>query len=853
MVLERGRLADFDPGTGEAAGAFAADFDDAEWLEVALPADVHTALIAAGRIPEPYADANESAVSWVAEREWWYRCAVDQVGPRPADGERLRLVFHGLDTEVTIWLNGSLLGNHASMFRPAEFDVTDLLDYDGPNVVSLRFANLVDASVDVSDVSVRDSVRLRRRKMQVAFGWDISCVLLTVGVWQPIELRREGRAALGAPAFSTVHLDDAHRHAVVRIATAVDAFASPADTIEIAYELRAPDGELAGSGPLTLDEGGDEASAYLVVQRPQLWWTHDLGAPSLYELTVSLTVDGHAVETRDARVGIRTIALDQSPDQDEPPNRFFRFVLNGRPVFARGANWVPEDLRLDVVPDGAYAERLAQAVRANMNTIRVWGGGTYERDAFYAACDELGLLLWHDFMFACLPYPDDAEFLDECEAEARHQVARLRAHPSIALWCGNNEAHMNDDPLAGRALFGDVLPRVVAELDGGTPYWPGSPYGGDGFNSTHDGDTHDWRGFHGSESAPFGEAGSADRSGAGRHWRRYASDIGRFVSEFGFASAATRPTIERWMSWDQREPGTPAWEDRIRYVPGDSAVALFDELTGRPAGEGGWIDFTQLIQAEGLRFGIERFRERKPHCSGALLWQLNDCWPGFTWSIVDFGGHPKPAYYAVRRAFAPVLVTAKPLEGGQFELWLVNDSPDDVDDVIVLRIERFDGAVLSEQRFPVRAAAGSAAELVRRFGWGRVVQPRSTFVTVESERGVFAPNHQLFANPRDLELPPVEPTLEARTVDPQTVEVTVGAASFALMVAIEHPQPGLLFDDNHLSLYPNRPRTITVRHAHEPIDPDGFSARALFGPGSSNDEGDSSSPDPVPVGGLTRS
>ena len=828
MTLGQGCLADFDPGAGVPAGAFRSDFDDASWLELALPTDVHTALLDAGWIPHPYADANESAVSWVAQREWWYRCTFDQVGPRPAPTERVRLIFNGLDTEVAIWLNGEPLGEHHSMFRPAEFDVTELLDYDGANVLSLRFANVIDTKLDGSDVSVRDALRLRRRKMQVAFGWDISCILLTVGVWRPIELRREERAALGAPAFSTVHLDRQHRRAIVCIATEIDAFAADHDAIDIAYELRAPDGELVGGGPLARDDGDDHASAYLVVERPQLWWTHDLGAPNLYRLAIFLTVDGQVAATRHARVGIRTIALDQSPDQDEPPNRFFRFVLNGRPLFARGANWVPEDLRLGVVTDATYRERLAQAAGANMNMIRVWGGGSYEQDAFYATCDELGLLIWHDFMFAGLPYPGDAEFLAECEAEARYQVARLRTHPSLALWCGNNEAHMNNDPLAGRALFGDVLPRAVADEDGNTPYWPGSPYGGDGFNSTHDGDTHDWRGFHGSESGAFGEEGRSDRSGAGRHWRRYAGEVGRFVSEFGFASAATRATIDHWNSRDQRDPRAHAWQDRIRYVPGDSHLALLEEITGPPRNPAEWIDFTQLIQAEGFRFGIERFRERKPHCSGALIWQLNDCWPGFTWSIIDFGGHPKPAYYAVRRAFAPVLATVKPLPGGQFELWLLNDSSQELEDVIVLRIERFDGAVLSEQYFPVRSEPNSAAQLVRGFGWGRVVQPRSTYVTIESERGAFASSHQVFANPRELELPPAELTLDPRVVNERTVDVTLSADSFVLMAAIEHSHPGLHYDDNNLSLHPNRPRTIRVHHPHDSVDPAGFTARIPF-------------------------
>jgi beta-mannosidase len=212
-----------------------------------------------------------------------------------------------------------------------------------------------------------------------------------------------------------------------------------------------------------------------------------------------------------------------------------------------------------------------------------------------------------------------------------------------------------------------------------------------------------------------------------------------------------------------------------------------------------------------------------------LLWQLNDCWPGFTWSIVDFDGHPKPAYYAARRAFAPAIATVAPGEGGQFDLWLINDSTRELDDTILMRIERFDGTVLNEQRFPVHAAANAPAQLVRGFGWGRIVQ-RSTYVTLESERGSFAPTQQLFANLRELELRPAELTLEARAIDERTVDVALGADAFAPMVAIEGSQHGLAYTDNYLSLTPNRPRTIRVTHAHESVDPAQFEGRALFDP-----------------------
>ncbi|NJC72673.1 glycoside hydrolase family 2 protein [Planosporangium thailandense] len=829
-ALSTARIADFSPGGGVAAGASAREFDDTSWLDVRLPADVHTALVDAGRLVEPYADAGESEVAWVARREWWYRCPIPAPEAAPAPDERVRLILHGLDTEAEIWVNGVPVGAHHSMFRPAEFDVTDLLDVGGDNVLAIRFAPIV-GDEDVSDVSVRDTLRVRRRKMQVGFGWDISCYLLTVGVWQPIEVRRERVARLGPLSFATVDLDPDGDRAVVKIGARVDAFAADPARLRVHYRLTGPDGTLAGEGPLTGEgrsagEGPLAPSAYLVVDRPALWWTHDLGQPDLYRLTVSLTgVDGEVVDVRESRVGIRTIALDQSPDQHEPGSRFFRFVLNGQPIYARGANWVPDDLRIARVEPRTYRERLAQAAAANMNMIRIWGGGIYEKDAFYEACDELGLLIWHDFMFACLAYPDDPEFLAECEAEARYQVARLQARPSLALWCGNNEAQGAGDSLA---LFAEVLPRAVAEEDGRTPYWPGSPYGGNGYASTYDGDTHDWRGFHGTHSAPFGAEGWQDPSGPGRHWHQYAEDVGRFVSEFGFAAPSTLATIEHWNSPAHRDPRAHAWQDRIRYVQGDAHMPLLETITGVPRDAREWVDYIQLIQAEGLRFGIERFRERKPHCSGALLWQLNDCWPGFTWSIVDFDGRPKPAYYAVRRAFSPVLATVKPMRGGAFELWLINDSGSRVDDVITLQVMRLDGTVLRQEEFPACAEPHAEARLLRRFGWGRVIQPRSCYVSISSARGTVPASRQLFADFRQLELPEAELTVARRGVAPGVVELDITASAFVPMVAVEHPHLDLAYDDNYFALDPGVTRTVRVRHAGDRLDPAELSVRALY-------------------------
>ncbi len=842
-------LHDFDPGQGLVAGAADPMHPATDWLPFTVPGDVHRALQQAGRIPHPFRDLGETAVRWVAEREWWMRASIDfdELTADPLDAhDRIILVCHGLDTEADVYLDGELLGSHHSMFRPATFDITDHIrsvertghtrsadlvgvgrssGQAGTGLLSIRFAAIVEPNTDMSDVAIRDSVRSRHRKMQVAFGWDISSYLLTVGPWLPIEVQRHRGLTLGSVAFETLDLDFENtvvsegslaetvvrtaRRAVVRIGVGLDQFVEGPFSIE--YELRGPSGHPVSTGALDLDTAGTSATGYAIVSDPQLWWTHDLGEPALYDLTITASTDGVSVATTTARVGIRTITLDDGPDVDEPGNRFFRFRLNNVPIFARGANWVPTDLRIATVSAGDYAHRLGLAADAGMNMIRVWGGGTYEKDAFYDSCDQLGMLIWHDFMFACFPYSNEDEaFLAEAEAEARYQVGRLRSRPSLALWCGNNEAQMGHDLSAGTALFGRVLPAVVEEVAPATPYWPGSPYGGNGFGSIYDGDTHDWRGFHGTVSPEFGVEGTQDPSGPGRHWRNYATEIGRFVSEFGFAGPADRRTIAHWLSAAHQDPRAWGWQDRIRYVPGDSHEPLFETITGAPSNADEWLDFSQFIQAEGFGFGLDRFRERKPHCSGALLWQLTDCWPGFTWSIIDFDGRPKAAYFAVRRSMAPVTVSIKPGRGGVFEVWMVNDGPQRIQDTLEVTIRRFDGSIIHRRQLRVDAPPNGSAIQVLATAWGRIVQPRATYVTVSSKSGRIRDSHQVFADYRELELPDgsIHWTM---TEHPDRIDVKVWSNVFVPMVALRHPTIDLTLDDNYFALHPDEARIIAVR------------------------------------------
>lgn len=485
------------------------------------------------------------------------------------------------------------------------------------------------------------------RKAQFAWGWDWAPDLPTVGVWQPVRIERHRAARVESVNFSTLSIDNG----VAQVS--VDVSVSEAATVEV--ELIDPAGNRVATG---------HSSGALTVPDAQLWWTADLGEQPLYTLIVR--TPGAPDHVR--RVGIRTIAIDQSPDPDEPGTTFFRFVLNGVPIFAKGACWAPASSFVGAVPDDTYRDLLRRAVEANMNMIRVWGGGIYEPDLFYDECDRLGLLVWQNFMFACAPYPDDdAGFVETVRAEVREQVSRLRHHASLALWCGNNEnqaiqffadhASGTKTPLAGRALYDDLIPAVLVELDAHTPYWPSSPWGGPSPNSMRGGDVHNWTVWHGIPLVPDAEAvGEYETSPEGVAFTRYAEDMARFVSEFGLQGAPDIGTLRRWMAPEDLQLGSTGFLDRIKDVA-DKATAMIIPVTGQPRTLEEYVDFTMLAQAEGLKFGIEHYRRRKPHCSGALIWQHNDCWPCVSWSLVDYDGVAKASWYATRRAFAPVLAS----------------------------------------------------------------------------------------------------------------------------------------------------------------------------------------------------
>ncbi|BCW90831.1 hypothetical protein sos41_40070 [Alphaproteobacteria bacterium SO-S41] len=780
------------------------------WSPVTAPGDTYLALITAGRLAHPFNGRHEADAHWVRDREWWFRTSF--TAPTPAPGETAELVLEGLDTFATIYLDGVEIARTDNMFRRYAFDLGGRL-MPGEHAIIIRFdpPSRVISKTDLPVWSaftdrVSKSNRNLMRKAQFGWGWDWGPDLPTVGLWRPAFVEIRPRARLADIRFATRTLQDTTAVCELTIETRD---ATPTATLYA--ELRTPDGTTAATHTAPASE---PLSIPWHIAEAELWWTADLGAQPLYELGITLSDGGRVLDRDTRRVGLRTIALDTSDDPAEPGTSFFRFVLNGVPMFAKGACWVPATSFVGAPDEQAYRRLIRQTAAANMNMLRIWGGGIYEPDVFYDLCDEMGVLVWQDFMFACAQYPEDEAFQRSVAAELEDQVRRLRHHPSLALWCGNNECQamhrINNDrsgetgALSGLALYDRLMPALLAKLDPATPYWPSSPWGGPNPNSMRAGDVHNWTVWHGIPLIPDDEmVGGFQSSPEGITFTRYAEDKARFVSEFGIQAAPALATLKRWMGAADLTPQSEGFHQRIKDEA-RKAEALMSLHTGAPQTLQDYVDFTQWIQAEGLKFGIEHFRRRRPHCSGALLWQLNDCWPSVSWSLIDYDGTAKAGYHAVRRAFGPILASFRTCDDGQIELWITNDRLTPVDTRFTLSLERLTGETVHREARSVQLPASGHVIAWRGTG------PSDAGEVLRVTSGDFETNRLFAASIGQLELPEVPPTVDITRLSLNKLKVTFAARAYLAFAHLVSDRADLDFDDNYFDLAAGESRAITV-------------------------------------------
>ena len=662
-------------------------------IEAMVPGSVYADLMRAGWIADVYTDCNTLAAQWVEHLHWFYRRRFD--GPDSRTAARWFLVLDGLDLDAVIYLNRERLGEHHNAFRPCRLDVTSKLKPTDNELIVRVESGLLEATDRLGgacnlEVTAATTKRAYLRKPQFACRWDWSPRLMNVGIGKGVYLEGCTTARLDEVVI-TPELSDDHRTGRLHVRAWVENLTDRKQRVTLHCRAVAQTPQPVGSEPvgpafqpviegqvhLDVPPGTAELRATLEIDQPRLWWPRGHGDPHVYTVDVRLLTGKTELAACRRVTGLRRVELRQPPDPRG--GSFFHVVVNGERVFCKGANWVPADLLYATVTPRDTDELVALAAECGCNLLRIWGGGLYESHAFFDACDRLGLLVWHDFMFACSRYPmDDPDFAREVEAEARHNVRALAYHPSLAVWCGNNEVEVgvHDGWISSytpklvpcRPLFHTLLADIVRQEDGSRPYWPSSPWSADGAHPNHprSGDQHPW-------NVSLGDA-------KGDYWH-YRRDNSRFPNEGGMLGPSTRKTLEQILPPAERHLGSRTWVHHDNPQNTWRGEPLLDHLLRvnlcdhpRRLAFDDYVAYAALLHGEALETGIDNWHRRKFDSAAAIFWMFNDTWPAtVSWTPIDYYRRRKPAFWYVKRAFAPLRAIAVEVDG-DVAFFVVNDT-----------------------------------------------------------------------------------------------------------------------------------------------------------------------------------
>lgn len=823
--------------------------DPAEpWMPATVPGCVHTDLFANGRIADPFYRLNEKDQQWIEHESWEYRTSFVADAILLAR-ERVELVFAGLDTYAEVFLNGVSILWATNMFRTHRVDVKAQLR-TGNNVLVVRFRSpiaQVKPTYDrlgyrlpaVNDQST-EMVSMFTRKAPYHYGWDWGPRFVTAGIWRPVRLEAWDDVRLEDVQVFLDRLDDAEARLTVK------ARVSATRALRARIASSVADGHDPRSGTQTgldadLQMGSQVVTLPLRIERPERWWPNGLGAQRLYTIATEISVGGTTRDRHRTRTGLRTIEVVHARDRE---GKSFMIKVNGAPVFMKGANWIPADSFVTRVSQERYRWLLQSAADAHMNMIRVWGGGIYEDDRFYELCDELGLLVWQDFMFACSMYPGDAAFLENVRREAVDNVRRLRNHPSLALWAGNNEieaawqgwgwqakyklSRAAQDKIWAdyQALFHQLLPAVVAAEDPGRFYTRSSPSAnedGVAANKLGWGDMHYWGVWH--AEAPY---------------TKYVENTSRFMSEYGFQSFPELASVFRYTAAGDRRIDSPVMLSHQRHPRGNQLIATYLARDFRtPKDFASFLYVGQVLQARVIQYAAEAHRRQMGRNWGSLYWQLDDCWPVASWSGIDHYGRWKALHYAARRFFSPVLVSPTE-EGGTISIWTVSDLRAPKEAQLTTRLIDFTGRELWRREKVVRLAPNAAevAMSVSRRAALRGAEPAEVVLVAElsAEGATLSRNVLSFVATKDLDLPPPELRVTVQPFQAGVFAVHVSAKRFARAVylgpilldparaAVAGASAGAnpdvaaaqaladgVFSDNYFDLLPGETKTVLFR------------------------------------------
>lgn len=804
---------------------------ETEWLPAQVPGCVHTDLLRQERIANPFYGTNEHDLQWIDKQDWEYKTSFVPASEL-LEQQVQELIFHGLDTYAEVYLNNRLILLADNMFRRWQTDVTGQL-LAGENELKIKFRSPINedlpklralgyqlpASNDQSELGGlgQERVSIFARKAPYHYGWDWGPRFVTSGIWRPVEL----------VGWSGVKIDDLY----------IEQLAVDANEAKLQAQVKFRAGA-SGSTKLTVrtedmswdihaehGQGMQELTLPLVITGPKLWWSRGLGEAYRYTFTAELQSEqqsnNYSAETS-VITGLRSIRLVRQRDQQGSGASFY-FELNGVSVFAKGANHIPNDSFITEVTEERYRAEVLAAAAANMNMLRVWGGGIYEPDVFYDLCDEYGIMVWQDFMFACSMYPGDEQFLKNVRQEAIDNVTRLRNHPSIVLWCGNNEidsawAHYDEDAGWGwkkeftagqreklwndyKAIFHKLLPEVVNELHATVDYWPSSPlvsFSEDKAQHAHpltnEGDVHYWGVWHNVE--PF---------------ENYQIKIGRFISEYGFQSFPEYRTIRSFAEENELAIDSKVMMAHQKNGDGNRLIKEYmDIYMKQPVDFKSFLYLSQVLQADAMKMAIEAHRRSMPYCMGSLYWQMNDCWPVASWSGIDYYGRWKALHYYARRSFAPILLSAQEREN-QLQLYLVSDRLSSESGVLTIELYSTAGKLLYTARKDVVSPSNTSqlveslaiAELLSGYDKNEVVLTAAWL----SEGQEQSRCEHYFVKNNELKLMRANIVVqEHHTGQQTTITLTSDVVAKQVNLVAEHDG---IWSDNYFDLMPGKPHTVT--------------------------------------------
>ena len=773
--------------------------DGAQRYDCAVPCSVYDTLLKNGVIADPYQGENESISTSVCDRDFTFEKRFSLPGEILA-ADQVILSLEGIDTLADISLNGRLLGHCDNMHRQWEFDVKSLASAD---------ENLLRVQLYSPNRYIAEKQKARPlwgvdstmagypwlRKAHCMFGWDWGPKLPDLGIWRDVAVN-----GYTGGRIRDVYYTQRHEEGRVTLTCQanIDAWAADAKAL---LTVTGPNGRPLAAPVI-------DGKAEIVIDRPQLWWVRGLGGQPLYTCQVTLAAAGKTLDSHTRRIGLRTLTVSQQADQW---GKEFCFINNGVRVFAMGANYIPEDQLIPRCTPERPARLLKDCLDANYNFIRVWGGGWYPGEDFYSWCDENGLMVWQDFMFACSAYRLTPEFESTVRAEIQDNVVRLRNHPSLALWCGNNEIEsawegwgLPHDPEARAdylTLFEIIIPEILAQYDPETFYWPSSPSSGGGIKDSSSnlaGDMHYWAVWH-----------SFKPIEAFREFHY------RFCSEYGFERLPDIKTVRAFAGDGPLDLCSSVMEAHQKCTQGNEKVMFYlAQMVNYPYDFERLVYCSQLVQADCIRSNVEHMRRARGRCMGSAYWQVNDSNPVISWSSIDYFGRWKGLHYAARRFYAPILLSCDDSNGLRPALYVTNDTREDRELTLVCRLRDHSARVLERHTARVKAAALSAArcmEIDLRGKLETMEQKRTRYIEYALLAGdqVISAGTTLFVRPKNFNFLPPEIAADVRDAG-QAFAVTLTARNFAKSVCLSLQHADGVFSDNWFDIHGNEPVTVLL-------------------------------------------